>query len=265
MPPRQQPQQAPPQNDTFKQISEAWDQFPTVTKYLGVFAFSLTLFSSFQLISVYNLYLDFGAIFNLKTLELWRLITNVFFFGGFGFPFLINFMIFIQYCNQLERDHFDGRVADFVYCFIVGLIPMTLAAYFLSLPFLSSSIIMFLVYIWCNLNPDAELTLMFVGLKIPSRWFPFALAALHVVLGDSILTDALGIVCGHIYYFLDVKYPSEYGSRILNTPSFLYWIFPPSNVRQVHGVHHNVQQQQAAQQQEQQHGRFFGRGRRLED
>ncbi|KAG2393150.1 hypothetical protein C9374_009727 [Naegleria lovaniensis] len=240
---------------------DLWAGWPFVTKHIGVFAFAMTCAVSFKFISPYYFVLLFDRIFSTD-IEFWRLITSAFFFGGFGMNFLFAFLIFIQYSAQLEKDRFDGRVADYIFCIIVGILAMSVFAYFTSAMLLSSSLMMYLVYIWCNFHPDSNLRLMFVPVEVPSRYFPFALAALHIVLGggmETLIEDGIGILCGHIYYFLDEKYPQEYGSRLLTTPSLLYWIFPPNTMPQVHGVHNNAQRQPPPQER----GGFQGRGRVL--
>jgi Derlin-2/3 len=99
---------------------------------------------------------------------------------------------------------------------------------------------------------------MFIPITIPSRYFPWALMGLHVLMGGSPIPDLVGIVCGHIYHYLDDYYPRLYGRRILKTPQFLYSIFPPT--RMAHGLGGPIQQQQ---QQQQQRGPNWGAGRRL--
>jgi len=251
-------------------MQEMWDGWPSVTKHIGVFSFLMTAAASFKLIDIYQLILYFPKIFS-SDIELWRLVTSPFFFGPFGMNFLFSFMIFLQYSSFLENDRFSGRVADFIYCFIVGLIPMFLIAFLIqnyqAIYMLGSCMMMYLVYIYCNFNPDSSMKLMFVPVDIPSRYFPFALAALHIVLGggaDSLVEDGIGILCGHIYYFLEEKYPQEYGTRILTTPSFLYWLFPPTNLQQVHGVAPQQFNARGQPQQPQGRGGFPGQGRRLQ-
>ncbi|EFC44597.1 predicted protein, partial [Naegleria gruberi] len=209
-------------------IGDMWASWPFVTKHLGAFSFALTCAVSFKMINPFNLVLLFDRVFSTD-FEVWRLITNAVFFGGFGMNFLFAFMLFIQYSSELEKSRFDGRVADFIFCILFGLVPMTVLAFFSGSYVLSSSLMMYMVYIWCNYNPDSNLRLMFIPTQIPSRWFPFALTAFHVVLGggiETVIEDGIGILCGHLYYFLEEKYPEARETKILNTPSLLYWLFP---------------------------------------
>jgi len=50
---------------------------------------------------------------------------------------------------------------------------------------------------------------------------PFAFLALSVVTGGDILSDIIGIVAGHIFYFLKDIVPIQYQYDFLKTPGFL--------------------------------------------
>jgi hypothetical protein len=85
--------------------------------------------------------------------------------------------------------------------------------------------------VWCIRNPLRELGLMFIPVRVKAAYFPFALMALHILMGGGIIDDLIGIVCGHLYHFLDFIYPNNGGKKILTTPSFLYQIFQPENIQ----------------------------------
>ncbi|CAM8895388.1 unnamed protein product [Rhodiola kirilowii] len=55
-------------------------------------------------------------------------------------------------------------------------------------------------------------------------YLPWALLAIDVIFGANILPDLLGIVAGHLYYFLTVLYPLAGGKNILKTPLWVHRI-----------------------------------------
>lgn len=59
---------------------------------------------------------------------------------------------------------------------------------------------------------------------------PWALLAVNTMFGHPFLVDLLGIVVGHIYYFLTVLHPQATGHNYLKTPR---WVYPLTVVRQV--------------------------------
>jgi hypothetical protein len=52
--------------------------------------------------------------------------------------------------------------------------------------------------------------------------------ALNLIFGNPIMEDILGIVAGHLYYFLTVLQPLAGGNFKLNTPLFVYPFLLPS-------------------------------------
>ena len=49
-----------------------------------------------------------------------------------------------------------------------------------------------------------------------------------LALGSSVLLDVLGIICGHIYFYLEDVFPNvEGGFRILKTPQVLKNLLDP--------------------------------------
>lgn len=54
-------------------------------------------------------------------------------------------------------------------------------------------------------------------------YLPWAMLALDVIFGSPIIPDLLGIIAGHLYYFLTVLHPLAGGRNILKTPT---WVYP---------------------------------------
>jgi len=52
-------------------------------------------------------------------------------------------------------------------------------------------------------------------------YLPFAFLALSVLTGGDILSDIIGIVSGHIFYFIKDIVPIQYQYDIFKTPSFM--------------------------------------------
>ena len=56
-------------------------------------------------------------------------------------------------------------------------------------------------------------------------YLPWAMLALDVIFGSPLVPDLLGILAGHLYYFLTVLHPLAGGKNILRTP---FWMYPSS-------------------------------------
>ena len=73
---------------------------------------------STQLISPLNVYFNSKLIF--QEYELWRLVTNFFFFGSLGVDFVFHMFFLSRYCRMLEEGSFQGRSCDFFYMLLFG-------------------------------------------------------------------------------------------------------------------------------------------------
>lgn len=80
-----------------------------------------------------------------------------------------------------------------------------------------------ILYVWTRRNPDEQTTL-FV-LKVQAFYLPWALLVFKVLIGNSVMLEILGIVAGHIYYFLHYIAPQTYGVTLIKTPAILIEYF----------------------------------------
>lgn len=144
--------------------------------------------------------------------------------------------MFLQYSKQTEEDVCNGEAADYLWCVAFGACMLFgVGGLLMKLPFLASSLLMYLVYVKCNSSPDVNLTLMFIPIQVKAVYFPWALMILHVAMGQSPFVDVVGILAGHAYYYLRFMYPKIFGKHIFWTPSLLYRVFPKQGAGSVSG------------------------------
>ncbi|KAF6146321.1 hypothetical protein GIB67_042363 [Kingdonia uniflora] len=83
-----------------------------------------------------------------------------------------------------------------------------------------------LLYVWSREFPTAQVNIYgLVSLK--AFYLPWAMLALDVIFGSPIMPDLLGIMAGHLYYFLTVLYLLSSEKHILKTPN---WVYPFTSV-----------------------------------
>jgi len=177
-------------------------------------AFISTCAVQLGIVGPHVLYLNHRAVFT--ELEIWRLLTNLVFFGGFGMPFVFSMFFLVRYSAQLEEGKFAGRSADYAVCLVLCASLLTAATALVDgLPFLAPALLSSVVYLWARLNPTQPLSI-FGLFTVQAFYFPWVLVAMTVLMGGSPLPNILGIVAGHVYHFLtDVQ-----GIR-LTAPRFL--------------------------------------------
>lgn len=58
-------------------------------------------------------------------------------------------------------------------------------------------------------------------------YLPWVLFGMNFIINHDGLEELVGILVGHLYFFLKFKYPQEFGGpNLLNTPAFLESYFP---------------------------------------
>lgn len=60
-------------------------------------------------------------------------------------------------------------------------------------------------------------------LWVQGFYLPWAMLALDLIFGAPLMPDILGMVAGHLYYFLTVLHPLAGGKYIFKTP---LWVYP---------------------------------------
>ncbi|CAG2111869.1 unnamed protein product [Medioppia subpectinata] len=101
---------------------------------------------------------------------------------------------------------------------------------------LMDPMVLSVLYIWCNLNKEVIVNFWF-GTQFKALYLPWVLLGFNIIMGGGGVDEIIGIVVGHLYYFVFFKYPEEHGGPpLLQTPSILYNYFPSTPGRgSVHG------------------------------
>ncbi|XP_055345227.1 derlin-1-like [Paramacrobiotus metropolitanus] len=213
------------------ELSLWYHSIPQMTKYWFTGSVVLPLLGRFGLINPQYLFLDFAATF--RHFQLWRPITALFYFPispRTGFHYLLNLYFLYNYSSQLESGHFVGRPADYLFMLIFNWACLVLIGLFADLGFLMDPMVLSVLYVWCQLNRDVIVNFWF-GTRFKALYLPWVLFGFNFILGAGGVFDLLGILVGHLYYFLTFKYPQDMGGpSLIGTPSFLYRWFPNTRV-----------------------------------
>ena len=81
--------------------------------------------------------------------------------------------------------------------------------------------ILSVMYVWCQLNKETTVSFWF-GTQFKAMYLPWVLAGFNMIIKGSGFLELLGILVGHVYFFLMFKYPQDYnGVQILKVPDIL--------------------------------------------
>jgi len=103
---------------------------------------------------------------------------------------------------------------------LFGMACFLLLSVFIPMMAFGGTLIFMIVYIWSRFTPDQPVSLMGV-VKLKAFYLPWVLLLMTKVMGGSPIPDLIGILVGHLYYFLKVLYPNGSSPDLLQTPKFL--------------------------------------------
>lgn len=204
-------------------VEEWYTQLPPITRSYVTLSVLTTAGCAMEIITPFNVYYNTQLIF--RKYELWRLVTNFLYFGSLGLDFVFHMFFLLKYSKALEEDSFRGRSADFLWMLMVGASVPMLIAPFANVQFLGASLTYMMVYVWSRRHPYVQLSFLGV-ITFTAPYLPWVLLGFTVMLGSSPVVDLLGMVAGHIYYFLEDVYPQMSGRRVLATPSIIKALLP---------------------------------------
>eukprot|EP00128_Syssomonas_multiformis_P000768 Colp12_sorted_trinity150504_noHs@30732 len=199
-------------------ISTWYAQIPKVTKALVTGSVAITLLANFGVLNPMYLYLSWDHV--VKNFQVWRLLSCFLFHGKLSWNFMINIVFLYRYSLALEEGLFEGRPADYVTMLTFCSALLIVIGFLMPLWILGTALTLSIVYVWSQINRDVIVNFMF-GARFKAMYFPWVLVGFRVLIGEFPLTELIGIVVGHGYFFLEYVYPMTGGRRLLETPSFL--------------------------------------------
>ena len=85
---------------------------------------------------------------------------------------------------------------------------------------LSMRLLHFLIYIWSKQNPSTPRS--FWGITVKGFYLPFVLIAFSILTGAPITENIIGIVTGHLFYYLTQVCEQTKNLPLFVTPPSLY-------------------------------------------
>ncbi|CAI9715442.1 Hypothetical predicted protein [Octopus vulgaris] len=204
-------------------IGDWFRSIPRITKFWFVGSIALPLAAKFGLLSPVMLILRYDFV--VYKFQIWRLLTSVLYYPV-GFHYLLNLYFLYSYSVRLETGTFLGRPADYIALLCFNWICLIIIGLTAGLFYLMDPMVLSVLYIWCQLNKDITVTFWF-GTRFPAMYLPWVLFGFNLIVGDGGLFELIGILVGHLYFFLKFKYPQDFGGpQLITTPQFLYKYFP---------------------------------------
>lgn len=191
------------QNQMLASIGDLWSKTPPMTQVFVGSSLMCTLLSF--MINKNNwpeiLNLEWGAV--IAKFQFWRPLTAFLFFGPLGLNYLLTIHFVWTYMAQLEKLNYKNPEEFFV-MMLFGAVSL-LVGYSLtglSPKFLGHNLSTFLVYIWARIFEGTDVNVMDL-FYLKAELLPWFFSAQTLVLeGEVPFADLLGIIIGHLYYYL---------------------------------------------------------------
>ncbi|CAK9295226.1 unnamed protein product [Gordionus sp. m RMFG-2023] len=211
------------QND----IMDWFKGIPLITRIWFSLSIIIPLAGRIGLLNPYYMILLYEP--TIKHFQLWRPITALLYYPispATGFHYLLLLYFLYNYSVQLETGTYDRRPADYLYMLMFNWLSLVIIGLLSRVMLLLDPMVLSMLYIWCQLNKDVIVSFWF-GTQFKAIYLPWVLAAFNMILQGSAMSEILGILVGHLYFFLKFKYPQEMGGRsFLETPNILYKYLP---------------------------------------
>lgn len=179
---------------------------PPITRSVFMVMFTGTLISGLGIFPIQLFVLEWMAV--LQKFQIWRIVLTFCHLGRLGLAFLIRMYFLYTYSQQLERGVFFNRPANyawfltFVACFVLAMSTI-FTSYFNGGAFLIA-----IIHLWGRHAENVTVS-MYGFIKIPAKYLSLTMLGLDVIINGGFSTsEALGLVGGHLYYFLDSVYPT---------------------------------------------------------
>lgn len=218
-----------------------YNDLPIVSKLYLTLAIGTTTACFMDVISPLTLYYSYDLI--LEKHQYWRIFSSFLYFGNFSLDFLFQLFFVGRYCLLLEEGKYRGRTADFIFMIIFGALSMLLLAVsferFSKIKFLGHPLGFMMTYLWSRCPENLNARMAFLGVvQFHAPYLPWVLLVFSILIGNSIETDLMGIIVGHVIYFLEDVYPKIANIRgwslkkIFVAPNFANYFFGTNNLNQ---------------------------------
>lgn len=205
------------------EIADWFRSLPVFTRYWFGLSVLFPILGRFRLVNPQHLVLSYDHF--VRGFQIWRPVTSVFFYP-MGFHYLVNLYFLYSYSIRLETGLFDGHPANYLFMLLFNWICIVIVALLSDLMLLMDPMVLSVLYVWCQFNKDVIVSFWF-GTQFKAIYLPWVLLAFNMIISGGGLYELIGILVGHLYFFLMFKYPQEFGGRnLLRVPSILYRYFP---------------------------------------
>jgi Derlin-2/3 len=194
---------------------------PKVTKILTITCGIISLMTWSELITPLYLYFNYDLIF--RKFQIWRILTNFFYFGNFSLSLIFHLILFFRNSKYLEKSVFKGNSADYIHFLLINIIILSLIGPYSGIVFLSNSLSFSMTYYFGRKSKNTFVNFMGI-FTMRAPYLPWFYLLFSYLLESDFKNDLLGMVVGHIYFYFKDIFPrikKSGGLHLLETPELM--------------------------------------------
>ena len=191
-----------------------------VTRAIIVSSLILMALTSFKVVDPIDLFFDLKLI--LQNKEWYRLFTSVFYFGKFDLMTIIKIIGFGHFASLVESAVFSAKTGSFVVFLMFSSFFLYLSAAITNEMFFGSSLASICFYIFTKHFTRQSVHLLGFPFPIRASYVPFIYVVLALYRGGprAMIPDVLGILIGHLYFYLHDVLAVRFGTNFLEPPTW---------------------------------------------
>lgn len=195
---------------------------PPITRCYLLISILLSIFELLGILKLQDCFYSYHLIF--EEFQFWRLFFSFFYLGKISINFFIKLYVFSRNSKLIENT-FSKRVDYLWFLFIINVFLVLYSNLVKNLVLPSFFLKDILIYYWSRKNPLIEIN-FFNVIAFTSSYIPFITILFNKLLNERLTFDwkieFVGIILGHLYFFLNDELPKLSGSRSILTPIW-YW------------------------------------------
>ncbi|KAJ1798967.1 hypothetical protein LPJ59_002156 [Coemansia sp. RSA 2399] len=243
------------------QIANWFSNVPTCTRFLLAGTIAVSIMAGLWIVNPYLFAFSWTQIWT--KFQIWRVLTAVLMFP-LNLHGLFCVIMLYQYSNDLERQEFAGRTADYAWFLIFCTAAMYPGHWLSESTYFADGLLMAVTTLWALHRPNTIVKFMF-AFQFPARYLPYVLMSIEYLLVRHSFPYSMAYGWGatQLYYYLAVDLPARGGINYIPTPQLVYRML--GQVRRANNRHASsgVASTSNPIHQAPGGGHFWGTGRRL--
>ena len=192
-----------------------------ITRTILFSAVALMILAQMKIVDPIDLFYDFDLIKENK--QYYRFLTSILYFGSLDINTIMRIYGFVNFASLVESALFCGKPANYMMFLLFTATLSFISAAFTNEIFFGSTLASVCFYYFSKHFSKQSIQLLGFPIAVPASVVPYIYVVLAYVRGGAraMIPDVLGIVIGHLYYYIHDVLAIRFGTSYLEAPQFM--------------------------------------------